>query len=108
MDVAFVRKSVRSIGRVAILLSEAAERCVTILLSLIETKVNYVVQEGIVVIKDIFRKYPNTYEGIIGKLCDALDTLDEPEVRFNPIFTRFNSNLFDLIHVIFVSRPRAP
>ena len=81
VDVAFVRKSVRSIGRVAILLSEAAERCVKILLSLIETKVNYVVQEGIVVIKDIFRKYPNTYEGIIGKLCDALDTLDEPEAK---------------------------
>lgn len=29
------------------------------LLDLIQTKVNYVVQEAIVVIKDIFRKYPN-------------------------------------------------
>lgn len=31
------------------------------LLDLIQTKVNYVVQEAIVVIKDIFRKYPNKY-----------------------------------------------
>ena len=29
------------------------------LLELIQTKLNYVVQEAIVVIKDIFRRYPN-------------------------------------------------
>ncbi len=44
-------------------------------------QVNYVVQEAIVVIKDIFRKYPNQYEGIIGTLCENLDTLDEPEAK---------------------------
>lgn len=38
---------------------QSAERCVSTLLDLIQTKVNYVVQEAIVVIKDIFRKYPN-------------------------------------------------
>ena len=52
------------------------------LLDLIQTKVNYVVQEAIVVIKDIFRKYPNKYEGIISTLCDNLDSLDEPEARY--------------------------
>lgn len=46
-----------------------------------QTKVNYVVQEAIVVIKDIFRKYPNKYESIIATLCENLDTLDEPEAR---------------------------
>lgn len=81
VDVEFVMKSVRSIGRIAVNLESAAERCVKILLELLSTKVNYVVQEGIVVIKDIFRKYPNRYEGIIGNLCDALDTLDEPEAK---------------------------
>ena len=30
-----------------------------VLLELIQTKLNYVVQEAIVVIKDIFRRYPN-------------------------------------------------
>ena len=81
VDVEFVRKSVRSIGRIAVNLEPAAERCVKLLLQLLATKVNYVVQEGIVVIKDIFRKYPNRYEAIIGNLCDALDTLDEPEAK---------------------------
>ena len=39
----------------------SSERCVSTLLDLIQTRVNYVVQEAIVVIKDIFRKYPNKY-----------------------------------------------
>lgn len=44
-----------------VLLQQSAERCVSTLLDLIQTKVNYVVQEAIVVIRDIFRKYPNKY-----------------------------------------------
>ncbi|KAF1458741.1 AP-1 complex subunit beta-1, partial [Spheniscus mendiculus] len=60
---------------------QSAERCVSTLLDLIQTKVNYVVQEAIVVIKDIFRKYPNKYESVIATLCENLDSLDEPEAR---------------------------
>ena len=51
VDVDFVRKSVRAIGRCAIKVEQAAEKCVSTLLDLIQTKVNYVVQEAIVVIK---------------------------------------------------------
>lgn len=61
VDVDFVRKAVRAIGRCAIKLERAAERCISVLLELIKIKVNYVVQEAIIVIKDIFRRYPNTY-----------------------------------------------
>ncbi|KAJ2783825.1 hypothetical protein H4R18_001500 [Coemansia javaensis] len=81
IDVDFVRKAVRSIGRIAIKIELAADRCVHALLDLIQTKVNYVVQEAIVVIRDIFRKYPNRYESTIDTLCQNLDTLDEPEAR---------------------------
>uniref|UniRef100_A0A1I8GR23 AP complex subunit beta n=1 Tax=Macrostomum lignano TaxID=282301 RepID=A0A1I8GR23_9PLAT len=86
VDVDFVRKAVRAIGRCAIKVESAAERCVSTLLDLIQTKVNYVVQEAIVVIKDIFRKYPNKYESVIGTLCENLDTLDEPEARASMIW----------------------
>ena len=51
------------------------------LLELIQTKLSYVMQEAIIVIKDIFRKYPNKYESIISTLCENLDSLDEPEAR---------------------------
>eukprot|EP00069_Balaena_mysticetus_P020542 bmy_02901T0 len=83
VDVDFVRKAVRAIGRCAIKVeaSQSAERCVSTLLDLIQTKVNYVVQEAIVVIRDIFRKYPNKYESIIATLCENLDSLDEPDAR---------------------------
>ena len=40
-------------------LERAAERCINVLLDLIKQKVNYVVQEAVVVITDIFRRYPN-------------------------------------------------
>lgn len=86
VDVDFVRKSVRAIGRCAIKVEQSAERCVSTLLDLIQTKVNYVVQEAIVVIKDIFRKYPNKYESIISTLCENLDSLDEPEARASMIW----------------------
>uniref|UniRef100_A0A183C3Z3 AP complex subunit beta n=1 Tax=Globodera pallida TaxID=36090 RepID=A0A183C3Z3_GLOPA len=86
VDVDFVRKAVRAIGRCAIKVEQSAERCVNTLLELIQTKVNYVVQEAVVVIKDIFRKYPNRYEGIISTLCENLDTLDEPEARASMIW----------------------
>jgi vesicle coat complex subunit len=81
VDVDFVRKSVRAIGRCAIKVESSAQRCVDTLLDLIHTKVNYVVQEAIIVIKDIFRKYPNQYESIIATLCENLDTLDEPGAK---------------------------
>lgn len=76
----------------------SAERCVSTLLDLIQTKVNYVVQEAIVVIKDIFRKYPNKYESIIATLCENLDSLDEPEARYVPArvpFIKIKWNLME-------------
>ncbi len=80
VDMDFVRRAVRAIGQVAIKIESAAERCVNALLDLIATRVNYVVQEVIVVIKDIFRRYPG-YEGIIPTLCKCIDELDEPNAR---------------------------
>lgn len=46
-----MRKSVRAIGQCAVKIESAAERCVNVLLDLISTRVSYVVQESIVVIK---------------------------------------------------------
>ncbi|GFR45766.1 hypothetical protein Agub_g7219 [Astrephomene gubernaculifera] len=86
VDVDFVRKSVRAIGRCAVALEKATERCINVLLELIQTKVSYVVQEAIIVIKDIFRRYPNQYESIIATLCDNLDSLDEPEAKSSMVW----------------------
>ncbi|ELU44872.1 adaptor protein complex AP-1 [Rhizoctonia solani AG-1 IA] len=81
VDIDFVRKAVRTMGRLAIKVAPAADQCIDSLLSLLETKVTYVVQEAVVVIKDIFRRYPSKYEGIIPTLCENIDALDEPDAR---------------------------
>ncbi|KAG1821410.1 adaptin N terminal region-domain-containing protein [Suillus variegatus] len=86
VDVDFVRKSIKAIGQTAILIESAAERCVNVLLELINTRVSYVVQEAVVVMKDIFRKYPSTYEGVIPTLCANLEELDEPEAKTSLIW----------------------
>lgn len=102
VDVDFVRKSIRAIGQTAVKIDAAAEKCVNVLLELIATRVSYVVQEAVVVMKvgslqgiiipcanqtqDIFRKYPSTYEGVIPTLCANLDELDEPEAKASLIW----------------------
>ncbi|KNZ72419.1 Beta-adaptin-like protein C [Termitomyces sp. J132] len=86
VDVDFVRKSIKAIGQAAVKIDTAAERCVNVLLELISTRVSYVVQEAVVVMKDIFRKYPSTYEGVIPTLCGNRDELDEPEAKASLIW----------------------
>lgn len=51
VDVDFVRRAIRAIGQCAIKIDDAAERCVHVLLDLIATRVSYVVQEAVVIIK---------------------------------------------------------
>lgn len=83
IDVEFVRKSVKTIGRVAVKITSSAEKCVHVLVDLIKNGQHrhYVIEEAIIVLKDIFRKYPNTYESIIPALCEYIDALDAPEAR---------------------------
>ncbi|KZV91067.1 Adaptor protein complex beta subunit [Exidia glandulosa HHB12029] len=81
VDIDFVRKAVRSIGRLAIKVEPASDMAIQVLLELIDNKVSYVLQEAVIVIKDIFRRYPGKYEGILPKLCQNIDVLDEPEAK---------------------------
>lgn len=81
IDVHFVRKAVRAIGKLAIKIESAARQCIDTLLELVKAKVPYIVQEATVVIRNIFRKYPNQYESIITTVIDQVDDLDEPEAK---------------------------
>ena len=51
VDVDFVRRSIKAIGQTAVKIEAGAERCVNVLLDLIGTRVSYVVQEAVVVMK---------------------------------------------------------
>lgn len=81
IDVQIAHKSVRAIGKLAIKIESAADACVDELMDLISTKISYIIQEATVVLKNIFRRYPNRYERAIPTLCENLDSLDEPEAK---------------------------
>jgi vesicle coat complex subunit len=77
----FVKKSIQSIGKCAMKLSSCAEICVSTLLELMSTKITYIVQEVIIIAKDILRKYPHQFESIIPELCQYLDILTDSEAK---------------------------
>ena len=81
VDVQFVRRSVKLIGQCAIKLEKAAQRCVETLVELVKTQVSFVIQEAIIALKDIFRRYPNTFEGAMTIINENLRTLDDPEAK---------------------------
>ncbi len=54
VDVDFVRKSVRAIGRCAIKVEQSAERCVSTLLDLIQTKVRFFLFQFLVCFVSVF------------------------------------------------------
>ena len=81
VDVQFVRRSVKLIGQCAIKLEKAAQRCVETLVELVKTQVSFVIQEAIIGLRDIFRRYPNSYEGAMAIVNENLRTLDDPEAK---------------------------
>ena len=67
-------------------MEKSAEKCVTVLWECLKAKVNYVVMECIIVLRDIFRKYPRKYEKILKDLCDNLKILEDPEAKASMIW----------------------
>ncbi|KAF4674954.1 hypothetical protein FOL46_003400 [Perkinsus olseni] len=81
VDLEFACKAVSSIGRIALKLQAAADVCVNAILELIEHRADYVLQESVVSMRDVFRKYPGKYEFVIGPLCENLESLAKPEAK---------------------------
>ncbi|KAK8887195.1 hypothetical protein M9Y10_038233 [Tritrichomonas musculus] len=107
-DVEFVRKSIRAIGRIAVQFESAAAACVDKIVSLIDMKVHFVVQECIVVAVDIFRRYPGKYEGIITNINQALGgSLDDHRAKAAMVwilgeYSQQIGNAGDLLSALFL------
>lgn len=56
------------------------------LIKIIEPGVSYVVSESIIVIKDIFRRYPNRYESVIKNLCQDIESIVDNEAKASLIW----------------------
>jgi len=81
VDVAFVRKAIACVGQIAVRIEAAARRCVDILVGLVGGKASYAVEEAIVVVCDILRKFPGTFESILATVCQNLEHVKEPRAR---------------------------
>ena len=81
VDVEFVRKSLRVVGKLAIKLEKSANVCVGTLKECIKTKKPYVVQESIVVMREVFRKYPKKFSAVLKDLFKDMKVYDEPEAK---------------------------
>ncbi|KII67171.1 AP-2 complex subunit beta [Thelohanellus kitauei] len=80
-DVEFVKKTINGIGTCALKVESSSDQCVSILIDLIETKISYVVQQSIIVARDILRKFPAKYESILQKIGENLMVLDDDDAR---------------------------
>lgn len=81
VDVAFVRKAIHCIGQIALKFEATAPACVDVLMRLLEGKADYAVEESVVVICDILRRFPHRYDKVIEQVCKVIETIKEPESR---------------------------
>jgi AP-1 complex subunit beta-1 len=81
VDVQFVKRVVKLIGQCAIKLEKAAQRCVETLVELVKTQVSFVIQEAVVALRDIFRRYPNTFEGAMAIVNENLKSLQDSDAK---------------------------
>lgn len=81
VDVAFVRKTIRCIGQLAVEMEACSRRCVDILVACLNGKADYAVEESVIVICDLLRKFPGEFEGILSTICTSLEHLKEPRAK---------------------------
>ena len=86
VDVLFVKKSIKCIGKIAIKIPDAAKKCVDILVSLISGKADYAIEESLCAVCDILRKYPGNFESVLSIVCGNLEQIKEPTAKSSAIW----------------------
>jgi hypothetical protein len=81
VDVAFVKKSVAAVGAIALTIPSSTDKCVDILVSLLRGKAEYALEQSVVVLSDILRKFPGRFESIIQTVCSRVDRMKDPQAR---------------------------
>ena len=71
------RKVINVLGRLALKWDSIADACMAALENILQNNVQYALQESIIVIKDILRKYPDRYGYIVSCLLYTSDAADE-------------------------------
>lgn len=81
IEIELIRKSIRAIGSIILKVDKAAKRAVEVLQELVTIGQPIVLNEAVIVARDIFRKFPNKYESLIKDLCAKLPEYNEPDSK---------------------------
>ncbi|KAJ2059212.1 beta-adaptin [Coemansia sp. S146] len=81
VDVDFVRRAIQAIGRLAIRYESSADKAVKVLIELLQLKVNSVVQDVVVMLRDVLRRYPQNFADVVPTLCEHIDYVNEPDAK---------------------------
>lgn len=73
VDVEFVRKAVQCIGQIAMKIEAATRRCVDILVAIVDGKATYAIEEAVIVVSDILRRFPGSFESVIAPVCQNFE-----------------------------------
>lgn len=79
VDLSIGKQAVRTIGFCALRLEHSVKKCISTLLELIKSKNVNIVQEAVIIITDIFRRYPTQYTAILSNICESLDNIDSSD-----------------------------
>ena len=102
-DIDFVRASVRAIGRCALKVDSMVDKCIAVLLTLLQSSFSYVVQEAIIVIRDIIRKNPFKFKlsDVVPKDAYVRDALTkEQQEKYLQFVQDCGGNYYDDIVIL--------
>ena len=81
MDADLARKSIQTIGGIALRLPKMTSSLIKQLSTFINMHQDYITNETIVVFRDILRKSKNEYQEIIQVIEQSLEIITEPEAK---------------------------
>eukprot|EP00002_Diphylleia_rotans_P039243 TRINITY_DN9063_c0_g1_i1.p1 TRINITY_DN9063_c0_g1~~TRINITY_DN9063_c0_g1_i1.p1 ORF type:complete len:778 (+),score=200.35 TRINITY_DN9063_c0_g1_i1:72-2405(+) len=81
VDIPTARESIRSIGKIALKLPEAADEIIQQFIKFFSLETDYVTNETLIVMKDLFRKYPRSSMGIINEVKACAGRVTDPDAK---------------------------
>lgn len=82
VDVLFVKKTIESLGKIAMKVQVVSRHIVDILVNqLTDSKASYAIEAAILVFKDLFRIFPGEFESVITRILSHCEGVKESESR---------------------------
>ncbi|KAH0789165.1 Adaptin N terminal region family protein [Histomonas meleagridis] len=101
IDVKFVRKSIKCIGQIAMKIPQVNNKCVDILIKIVNGKADYAIEEAIIILTELLRKFPGKFESTISIICKNINQLKDANARQSLIWILGEySKLIDNVDVL--------